>query len=156
MASIKRKKDNNVISGDEVKYRCTFNQKNDFVVFSFKFLTNNPRYNLEKFNRSQNARQDLNTVSAICNKIIEMSRLGWQQMSSLRKEQGGKELLSYCQLSFKAYDSNYELNLTGDTKVHVYRFGSGHYRMIGYRGDKCTSVFYVLGFDFDYSAYDHG
>ncbi|MBR1736421.1 MAG: hypothetical protein IJ736_05325 [Firmicutes bacterium] len=43
--------------------------------------------------------------------------------------------------------------ISRDSKLTVYRFGKNNYRIICKHKD---NIMYVIRFDFDYSAYDHG
>lgn len=46
-------------------------------------------------------------------------------------------------------------NISYDTKLYVFRFGND-YRLIGYKSNRCRAALHIIGFDFDYSLYDHG
>jgi len=47
--------------------------------------------------------------------------------------------------------------MTDDTKLFVFRFGNqDKYRMVVYRSNECKRFIHVLGFDLDFSLYDHG
>ena len=45
---------------------------------------------------------------------------------------------------------------SSDEKVIVFRFGiNSGYRLLGIKGND-SNILYVIGYDFDFSAYDHG
>ena len=45
---------------------------------------------------------------------------------------------------------------SSDQKVIVFRFGNNSgFRLLGVKGNE-SNVLYVIGYDFDYSAYNHG
>ena len=50
-----------------------------------------------------------------------------------------------------------ELRLADDSKIIVFRFGkSQKYRILGVQCKDCASILYIIGYDWDFSAYDHG
>lgn len=82
----------------------------------------------------------------------------WKDFMSLPKEIGMESIKS-SELNFQPND----YGLTPDQKVVVIRFNRQKYRAIGIKeripgaSDKdCVDIFHVFGFDFDYSAYNHG
>ena len=50
MGKLKRKQENNKISKQGLKIKCLFMNDHDTILFSFKYLTNQDRYNLQGFN----------------------------------------------------------------------------------------------------------
>lgn len=65
----------------------------------------------------------------------------------------GLETISYQDIGFKV-----DANLSKDTTLYVFRFDTyqGHNkgRIIGYKNAPC-SVLHVIGFDIDFSSYEH-
>ena len=49
--------------------------------------------------------------------------------------------------------------MTGDENIYVFRVKSGRIsdeaRILGYKEDGCP-IYYIIEYDFDYSAYEHG
>lgn len=156
MGKIKSKKDNNIVSAKDIKYRCQFSEKHDTILFSFKYMTNQKNYNLSRFKNSSNLRNDILILNEFHECLNFMSIGGWEQLRTKNKNQGGRELMEYSQIYFSAYDPNNELKLTKDSKCIVIRFGGNKYRLIGYRSKLCSSIFHIIGFDFAYNAYNHG
>ena len=67
----------------------------------------------------------------------------------------GLETITYDQLHFSPGG---DAIITKDTKLYVFRFdtyrGRNQGRIIGFKGAPCA-VLHVVGYDFDFSAYDH-
>lgn len=156
MVRIKNKKENDKVSKSGVNYRCVFNQRHDTILFSFKYITNQDRFNFKKFKNSKNIRQDIDILNDLHRQLHMMSKEGWEELRNKNKDQGGRELLNYSDIRFNAHDPNNELELTNDSKIISIRFGGNKYRLIGYRSTTCKSIFHILGFDFSHNAYDHG
>ena len=156
MGKIKNREDKNKISQQDVKINCAFRKKYDAIFFSFKYLTNQNKYSLDQFKKSQNIRDDINVLNMLHERLKLMSVEGWAGLEKRNKYQGGRELLDYSQINFNAYDPMNDLNLSNDTKIMSIRFGGNKYRLIGYKSKLCPAVFYILGIDKDFSAYDHG
>ncbi len=113
--------------------------------FSFRYLTTNKLFNFEKLDKRAKGEWQ----SALAERIIEITKNPWLYHSNLPKEQG-IETLKKQEICF----SPYEYIFSPDEKVIVFRFNSGKGRIIGIRKDK-SPIFYVIGFDTNYSAYKH-
>ena len=85
--------------------------------------------------------------------LKELSQKTWLELSRRTKYQiGGFEKLRYDQINV----SPVNLTMPKDENILSFRFGSADaYRLLGCRKDGCN-VLYVIGYDFDFSAYDHG
>lgn len=114
--------------------------------FSFEFLTNNKNYNFNKLD----GHNSLEWRAALLTRIIELTQNSWQYWQGLGKKQG-LETIPFRQINFnpKGYA------ISDDEKVIVFQFNSHNGRILGVK-DSCCSVYYVIGMDVDYSAYDHG
>ena len=88
--------------------------------------------------------------SALAERIIELSQNTWLYWFGLNKEQGIETIYS-SQLNFPP--NNY--SFSEDEKVIVFRFNSQKGRIIGIKNNR-SPIYYVIGLDTDYSAYDHG
>lgn len=156
MSKIKKKKDTDIVSAKDVKYRCKFSMDHDTILFSFKYMTNQKEFNWQKFKNSGDLRKDISILNEFHERLDSMSKGGWEDLRTRSKDQGGRELLDYSQIYFSAYDPRNDLKLTKDSKCMVVRFGGKKYRLIGYRSKLCPSLFHVIGFDFAHNAYNHG
>jgi hypothetical protein len=48
------------------------------------------------------------------------------------------------------------LSLSEDSKIIVFRFNNQKSRILGVRSQECNSILYIIGYDWDFSAYNHG
>lgn len=120
--------------------------------FSFRGLTRNSRYNLENLSSGHDREITLLGLHAKLKELSSETWVYWQQ----QPKKTGLETLQYSDLNF---DAGPKVNLTNDTTVYVFRFdtykGNNDGRIIGFKESPC-SVFYIIGFDLNYTAYNHG
>lgn len=119
--------------------------------FSFSYLTKNKSYNFRHFEKVCNIRQEAEVYRQLDKLLLDLSINRWVDIICRDKEGfGGYESLTYDRLYF----SPNNLPLSSDTKISVIRFGNDDaYRLIGYWKNP---TLYILGYDFNHSAYDHG
>lgn len=117
--------------------------------FSFEYLTSNNNFNFEWFT-SKAKRDKTEAKAALIDRLIEISSSSWLFWNSLDKKHG-IETISIRELNFSP--SGYKFS--SDEKVTVFRFFNQKYRIIGFK-DTSLPTYYIIGFDFDYSAYNHG
>lgn len=120
-------------------------------LFSFAHITKSKEYNFyhfkDKYRNEYECRKKLDEL------LMVLSTTTWKDLMSRNKtQQGGFEILSYEKIKPKSPN----LTLSNDSNIFVFRFGnSDEYRLMGWKKDGCQ-VLYVIGYDFDFSAYDHG
>lgn len=124
------------------------NAKDVNPAFCFKYLTTNSKYNFDYFSDKNHKLKMFETLFEKLDYCASYSRL---ELINQRKETGF-EALDFERLKFQA---NAEKNLFGPKFISI-RFNQQRYRIIGAFSDVCPNVFHVIGFDFDYSAYNHG
>lgn len=148
MANLKRSKQKPKIKQSTAKEQrhCP-----DFPSFSFIHLTKNKNYNFEYFSKNKSELKE--KQANLTKRLIEISQEPWDNWNHRRKDIG-IETLSFDQINFKPNN----LELSPDEKIIVFRFSSGNCRMLGIKGKFCSTcaTYYIIGFDFDYSAYNHG
>lgn len=119
---------------------------------SFQSVTKNSRYNLE--NLKQGKEREV-TLDGLYHKLYELSCNNWLYWMQKPKTVG-LETIEYGDINFAASDN---VTLSKDTKLYVFRFdtykGKNAGRILGYKNAPC-SVLHIIGYDLDYSAYDHG
>lgn len=120
----------------------------DYPVLCFKYLTTNNGYNVKYFNHF---REKAKAYSALFYLISDIQSTSWKDLM-LRGKTKGFESINSGELNFKP--SNYKI--TPDEKVFILRFKRNNYRLIGVKSNKNKDVLHVIGFDFDYTAYNHG
>lgn len=122
------------------------------IAVSFEYLTDDDRYNLNYFQGDVKAH--LNAYRKLHELLVKINQSSWVELRQLQKYTfGGFETLPYS--SIKTSVLKKAIVLTPDTKVFSFRFGSSGYRLLGFKADSCHTL-YVVGFDFNHSAYDHG
>lgn len=120
-----------------------------YPVFCFKHLTTNNNYNIKFFKK---ARDKQKAYGAFFYLMDRMQSISWQEFIQLPKKVG-MESISPNQINFTPKD----YKITPDQKVICLRFKRQNYRAIGLKESiNGVDVFHVIGFDFDYSSYDHG
>lgn len=145
MSKIKKQVAVSKVSADNTSKKCSSNPS-----FSFEHLTSNTKYNFEFFGKDKNLK--ISAKAAVCDRLQEISQQTWIFWNSQRKAVG-IETLKADDLYFKpcGYD------FSDDEKVIVFRFSflRNDCRIIGIKKSPC-SVYYIIGFDFNHNAYDHG
>jgi len=124
-----------------------------YPTFSFLHLTTNKKHNFSYFGTSQ--KTDLQKTQKNClDRLIEISNKDWRSWLNLGKYIGC-EPLDYSIMHFQAHG----ISLASDENIYVFRFklynNKDDGRILGFRKGKCP-IYYIIGFDFDFSAYDHG
>lgn len=121
----------------------------EFPAFCFSHVTKNSHYNFEYF---KNQKRDELEVRRALDALLEyLSQQKWITIiQSSKRGMGGYESIYYNMFKF----SPKGCVITNDEKISVIRFGKDDsFRLIGKWEEP---IFYVFGYDFDHSAYDHG
>ena len=126
---VKKNEITSKIKKEQIKVECP-----QYFSFSFRYLTKSKDYNFQKLDKGQ--KKDWSC--SLTERLISLSK------------ETGFETFSNSQIKFSP--SNY--NFTPDEKVIVFRFNSGNGRIIGIKPSSC-SVFYIIRFDTNFSAYGH-
>lgn len=117
----------------------------EYIAISFRYLTTKKDYNFDYFGKNlENCRE---VKAKLLDRIAEISSSTWLDMQNLPKTTGF-ETLCFDDIRF----SPKEYIFSKEEKVYVLR-ACKDYRIIGF---KLGTVYYIIGFDFNYSAYDHG
>lgn len=150
MSKIRSKEQHNKVSGKtNGSQGCCAEQ---YPWFSFKNITKNSNYNLDMLSSGTEREQTLLGLYTRLNELSDMPWLYWMQ----QPKKTGLETLSYHEIKFKA---NPNIELAKDTTLYIFRFdtyrGQGQGRIIGFKNAPC-SVLHIIGYDLDFSAYNHG
>lgn len=150
MSKSKKLKQPNIKTKISTEYNPSISSISKCPSVSFKYLTRNKNYNFEYFSKEK--QQCKNTKIAVLNWIQEITCNQWRDLLNMPKEVGA-ETLNSSGLNFSPNGYTF----SPDEKVYVFRFkaASGDYRIIGVKENGC-STYNIIGFDFDYSAYNHG
>lgn len=122
------------------------------LAFSFKYLTTNNEHSEKCFGTGNEKTTNLECLFKKLKELSEDTWLHWQQAPKT----SGIETIPFGQLKFKPKST---ANLTKDCNIYVFRFdtnkGSNKGRILGFKDSPC-GTFYIIGFDYNFSAYDHG
>lgn len=121
-----------------------------FPVFNFRHLTLNDKYTFDGFKASQVNEKGKKAFELFV-KLKMLSEKTWLELSKMNKS-NGYETLEYSRINFTPN----ELELKKDEKIHVFRFCHDQCRIIGYKSRENTNILFIIGYDFDFSAYNHG
>lgn len=149
-AKIKRTNQKPKISMGETGVTSCYSDQN--LAFSLRYLTSNNNYNEKSFGKNAEKAKNLSLLFARLQELSEHSWLEWNQMS----KKDGVETIQYSEIRFKAKQG---ANIAADKKMTIFRVdthnGTKKGRIIGYKDQPCAT-FYIIGFDYDFSAYNHG
>ena len=120
------------------------------IAFSFQHVTTNNRYNWNFFKKR--IRDELQAHNDLLERLKELSNETWLSLFEKPKKSGA-ETLPRTMLKFDPDRSIYEERVNEDQFISI-RFASQQYRLLGMR-KKNSSTFFIIGYDFDFSAYDH-
>lgn len=125
------------------------------IFFSFQYITSDDRYNIN-FLKSRGSGKEKEIYYSLISSLEKFSQSTWKDLQLKRKTAGGYETITYGEM--KSSIGNRlpkDKKISDDTKLIVFRFGND-YRIVGYKSNRCKAAMHILGFDFDYSLYDHG
>lgn len=150
MAKLKGKSSSNKIRKSvEVDTACVSKQ---CPWLSFQYMTRNHAHDLSSLLSGEEREK---TLLGLYRKCVELTQHTWTELLMMPKSQGF-ETIQYGQLYFRAFPDSH---LSKDTTVYVIRFdshlGSDQGRIIGYKQSPCAT-FHVIGYDLNFTAYDHG
>lgn len=145
---LKKKKQKEKLSLDKIQKKRG-SECEQYPAFSFRYLTKKKKFNFDFFRGRQEEGNKM--FRSLSNKMKELSEKSYTYWNGIGKEQGGIETISFWQCKLKPYD----LTLPPDETIIVIRFCQQKYRLLGVKLDKCPTL-HIIGFDFDYSAYNHG
>lgn len=120
----------------------------DYPSFSFEFLTKQNEYSFNYFKHDLQASEQ--AKAALIDKFLVLSSEDWTDLEQLNKRTGF-EMIPAREVKI----SLDQIKVEKPTNLIVFRFDQQRFRLIGFK-IKNNPVFYILGFDFDYDAYNHG
>ena len=123
---------------------------NPKISVTLQYLTANKTFNFEFFGK--NFREKVTAFEQFTEFLRRLTSKTPLQISMLSKtDDCGFETMTFAQIKF----SPRNVVLGNDTKIHVFRFGIGDgYRLLGFF-ETGQAIFNIIGFDFNYSAYEH-
>ncbi|MBF0579669.1 hypothetical protein IM774_07750 [Erysipelotrichaceae bacterium RD49] len=154
MGKIKKQHRNPKVKANGDGKEPTCNVPDTAIFFSFQYVTSNNKYNFKYIDKNRDKKIDSDLFEA----LQMWSSETWKTLYEKPKKHGGIETIPYSSFSHRiANNIPPDKKVSQDTKFVVFRFGpSDSYRMIGYKSNRCRQAMHIIGFDFDYSLYDHG
>jgi len=130
---------------------CIANNNN--IVLSFKYSVKNKDHTIEKQTKSRDKCNKI--IQKLFEKLQEISQLTWLELQNKPKETGYEMIpLSQFKVNLDVIKDN--LNLSDDSKIIVFRFNNQKCRILGVRSNECSSILYIVGYDWAYDSYNHG
>lgn len=134
-----------------MKEQCLANDNH--IVISFKYSVKDKKHTIE--NKVKNNQKCNDDMQMLFKKLEEISKTTWKQLKNEPKGIG-YEMIPISRFNINMENIKRELMLSDDSKIIVFRFGKGQrYRILGTTCKDCSSILYIIGYDWDYSAYDH-
>ena len=131
--------------------KCIAN--NNHIILSFKYSVKNKNYTMEKQGKAKEKCNKI--IQNLFEKLEDISQITWKELQNRPKETGYETIpISEFKISFDNLKK--KLNLSDDIKIIVIRFNNQKCRILGVPSQECSSILYIVGYDWDYSAYNHG
>ena len=124
------------------------------IILSFKYSVKTKDYTIEKITKKSKEK---------CNDIIYELHEKFRELSNMRlldfqnkPKSTGYEMLPLYELNVVIDEQiKRELDLANDSKIIVFRFNKQKCRLLLVQSKKCPALLYVIGYDWNYSAYKH-
>lgn len=134
-----------------MREKCLANDNH--IVISFKYSVKDKKHTIE--NKVTNKQKCNDDIKMLFKKLEEISKITWEKLQN-QPRQVGYEMIPISRFDINMDNIKKELDLSDDSKIIVFRFGKGQrYRILGATCKECSSILYIIGYDWDYSAYDH-
>lgn len=130
---------------------CTAN--GNHIVLSFKYSIKSKKYTTEKITKSKEKCNK--SIQNLFERLEEISNLTWLDLQNKPKETG-YEMIPISNFNISFDNIKRPLSLSEDSKIIVFRFNNQKSRILGVRSQECNSILYIIGYDWDFSAYNHG
>ena len=135
----------------KVQQNATACPAEQYPQLSFRYMTTNSAHSLKYLEKLKNAER-IKTLDGLFQRFEELTKMSWERLMLLKKTEGC-ETLTWNRIKFRGTNAS-----TEEGKALVFRFdtwqGNGKGRIIGFKDSPC-SAFFIVGFDFDFTAYDH-
>ena len=123
------------------------------VSFRFDRITTNKNYN---FNYFKDKSEKLKSLAALFEKLQILTSKSLPDLTLERKISGCETIpINNFKENARRAFMNSDI-VSSDSSLVIFRFASQKYRIICKTAIDDNSILYILGFDFDFSAYNHG
>lgn len=133
-------------------------KRDEFYSFSFAYLSEDSQYGTNYFG-NKNTRDGFVMYQELMARLRVLSSIPITNILDMNKIQG----LEYMPIKYFCHsiqNTCRQLQNNQDAcdtqKLIIFRFGKQKYRMICVKAKEISGLLYVIAFDFDYSAYNHG
>lgn len=124
------------------------------IILSFKYSVNNKNFTIEHITKKSKTKCN-DIIYELHNKFKELSNMKLVDFQNKPKSTG-YEMLPIYEFNFVIDEKLMkELSLTNDSKIIVFRFNKQNCRLLLVQSKKCPSLLYIIGYDWNYSAYKH-
>jgi len=130
---------------------CIANNEN--IILSFKYSIKDKKHTINYILTQKG--NNKKTIENLFNKFYELSNLTWKDFINKPRETG-YEMIPISNFNINLDNIKKELNLSDDSKIMIFRFDNQNKRLLGIRSKECNSILYIIGYDWNYSAYNHG
>ena len=128
------------------------NDSNGNIVLSFKYSINDKDHSIDYLTKSK--ANNKKTIQNLFKKFEELSNLKWKDFINKPKEIG-YEAIAISQFKIDLSNIKKELKLSNDSKIIVFRFDNQKARLLGVKSKECSAILYIIGYDWNYTAYKH-
>jgi DNA-directed RNA polymerase beta' subunit len=124
------------------------------IILSFKYSVKTKDYTIEKITKKSKEKCN-DIIYELYEKFKELSNMNLLDFQNKPKSTG-YEMLPLYELNVSIDEEmKRELELANDSKIIVFRFYKQKCRLLLVQSKKCPSLLYVIGYDWNYSAYKH-
>ena len=124
------------------------------IAFRFQYIPHNGNYSFEHFRKD--FRRKLSAYEMLHDKFCELTSKTLNEVRQIGKVTGGEQVPLW-QFSDGLQRSLKNIpHVSEDTKLTIFRFGNNNYRLICVEDAQTSHILYIVAFDFDFTAYDHG
>lgn len=127
---------------------------NETLTISFKYSIDNKKYRLEHITKQKGkANEILEELHKKLQEITSTKLIDFQD----KPKSTGYEMIKLSEMNFNLNDKiKNELRISNESKLIIFRFCKGKYRIIAIQSRICPYLLYILGYDWNYNAYNHG
>ena len=125
---------------------------NESIILSFKYSIKDKKHSIEHIFKTKD--NNKKTIQNLFEKFEELSNLTWKELQN-RPKQSGYETIPISEFKINLDNIKKDLELADDSKIIVFRFNNQKSRLLGVKSAQCKSILFIIGYDWDYSAYKH-
>ena len=136
----------------KIPYKRLKREEEKFPVFIFQYLNQDSKQHSFTFFNKGKTRDVIPVYESLLSKLKHLSSIPILELAEVGKT-AAFETLPYSNFNEHLQHLFHASGIPRDAKLTVFRFHNQQFRMICSSND---NVFYIIAFDFNFSAYDHG